>query len=97
MEPKLLDDPVINTIAQRVHKTPAQVVLAWAVQRVFNYDFRCLGFFNVWFREAVKKSESQIESGKVTSSHLDIARVAFSSKHSISEERAPTRCRSGVP
>ena len=33
MEPKLLDDPVINTIAQRVHKTPAQVVLAWAVQR----------------------------------------------------------------
>ena len=33
MEPKLLDDPVLNTIAQRVHKTPAQVVLAWAVQR----------------------------------------------------------------
>jgi diketogulonate reductase-like aldo/keto reductase len=33
MEPKLLDDPVINTIAQRVHKTPAQVVLAWALQR----------------------------------------------------------------
>jgi len=33
MEPKLLDDPVINTIAQRVRKTPAQVVLAWAVQR----------------------------------------------------------------
>jgi diketogulonate reductase-like aldo/keto reductase len=33
MEPKLLDDPVISTIAQRVHKTPAQVVLAWAVQR----------------------------------------------------------------
>jgi diketogulonate reductase-like aldo/keto reductase len=33
MEPKLLDDPVITTIAQRVHKTPAQVALAWAVQR----------------------------------------------------------------
>lgn len=33
MEPKLLDDPVITTIAQRVHKTPAQVLLAWAVQR----------------------------------------------------------------
>ena len=28
-----LDDPVINSIAQRVHKTPAQVALAWAVQR----------------------------------------------------------------
>jgi len=33
MEPKVLDDPVITTIAQRVGKTPAQVALAWAVQR----------------------------------------------------------------
>jgi len=33
IEPRLLDDPVITAIAQRVHKTPAQVVLAWAVQR----------------------------------------------------------------
>jgi diketogulonate reductase-like aldo/keto reductase len=33
MEPRLLDDPVIVTIAQRLHQTPAQVVLAWAVQR----------------------------------------------------------------
>jgi diketogulonate reductase-like aldo/keto reductase len=33
MDPKLLDDPVITTIAQRLHKTPAQVALAWAVQR----------------------------------------------------------------
>jgi len=33
LDPKLLDDPVITAIAQRVHKTPAQVALAWAVQR----------------------------------------------------------------
>ncbi|QEX16430.1 dehydrogenase [Hypericibacter terrae] len=33
MEPKVLDDPVITAIAQRVGKTPAQVLLAWAVQR----------------------------------------------------------------
>ena len=33
MEPNLLADPVITAIAQRVHKTPAQVALAWAVQR----------------------------------------------------------------
>jgi diketogulonate reductase-like aldo/keto reductase len=33
MSPKVLDDPVITGIAQRVHKTPAQVALAWAVQR----------------------------------------------------------------
>jgi diketogulonate reductase-like aldo/keto reductase len=33
MEPRLLDDPVITAIAQRVQKTPAQVALAWAVQR----------------------------------------------------------------
>ena len=33
MEPKLLEDPVITAIAERVGKTPAQVVLAWAVQR----------------------------------------------------------------
>ena len=33
MSPNLLDDPVITGIAQRVHKTPAQVALAWAVQR----------------------------------------------------------------
>jgi diketogulonate reductase-like aldo/keto reductase len=33
MEPKLLDDPVIVAIAQRLHKTPAQVALAWAIQR----------------------------------------------------------------
>ncbi len=33
MSPRVLDDPVITRIAQRVHKTPAQVALAWAVQR----------------------------------------------------------------
>jgi diketogulonate reductase-like aldo/keto reductase len=33
LDPRLLDDPVIAAIAQRVHKTPAQVALAWAVQR----------------------------------------------------------------
>ena len=33
MKPSLLEDPVITAIAQRVHKTPAQVALAWAVQR----------------------------------------------------------------
>lgn len=33
MEPRLLDDPVIIAIAQRLHRTPAQVVLAWAIQR----------------------------------------------------------------
>jgi diketogulonate reductase-like aldo/keto reductase len=33
MEPRLLDDPVITAIAQRVGKTAAQVALAWAVQR----------------------------------------------------------------
>jgi diketogulonate reductase-like aldo/keto reductase len=33
MRPRVLDDPVITSIAQRVHKTPAQVALAWAVQR----------------------------------------------------------------
>jgi diketogulonate reductase-like aldo/keto reductase len=33
MEPKLLDDPIITGIAKRVHKTTAQVLLAWAVQR----------------------------------------------------------------
>jgi diketogulonate reductase-like aldo/keto reductase len=33
MEPNLLNDPVITAIAERVHKTPAQVALAWAVQR----------------------------------------------------------------
>jgi diketogulonate reductase-like aldo/keto reductase len=32
-EPKLLDDPVINAIAKRVNKSPAQVLLAWAIQR----------------------------------------------------------------
>jgi diketogulonate reductase-like aldo/keto reductase len=33
MEPRVLEDPVIMAIARRVHKTPAQVALAWAVQR----------------------------------------------------------------
>ena len=33
MEPKLLDDPAIAVIAKRVNKTPAQVLLAWALQR----------------------------------------------------------------
>ncbi|HUE36095.1 MAG TPA: aldo/keto reductase [Candidatus Acidoferrum sp.] len=32
-EPNLLADPVITTIANRVGKTPAQVALAWAIQR----------------------------------------------------------------
>jgi alcohol dehydrogenase (NADP+) len=33
MRPGLLEDPVILAIATRVGKTPAQVLLAWAVQR----------------------------------------------------------------
>jgi diketogulonate reductase-like aldo/keto reductase len=33
LDPKLLDDPVITGIARRIGKTPAQVVLAWAIQR----------------------------------------------------------------
>jgi diketogulonate reductase-like aldo/keto reductase len=32
-EPKIIEDRVITSIAQRIHKTPAQVALAWAVQR----------------------------------------------------------------
>ena len=32
-EPNLLEDPVVTAIAKRVNKTPAQVVLAWAIQR----------------------------------------------------------------
>ena len=33
MRPGPLEDPVISAIAARVGKTPAQVLLAWAVQR----------------------------------------------------------------
>ncbi len=33
MEPNVLEEPVITGIAQRLQKTPAQVALAWAVQR----------------------------------------------------------------
>jgi alcohol dehydrogenase (NADP+) len=32
-EPKLMQDAVIGDIAQRLNKTPAQVLLAWAIQR----------------------------------------------------------------
>ena len=32
-EPRLLEDPVVTGIAKRVGKTPAQVLLAWAIQR----------------------------------------------------------------
>jgi len=32
-EPKLLEDPVITAIGTRVKKTPAQVLLAWGIQR----------------------------------------------------------------
>jgi diketogulonate reductase-like aldo/keto reductase len=33
VEPKLVENPVITAIARRVDKTPAQVLLAWAIQR----------------------------------------------------------------
>ena len=33
MKPGPLEDPVISTVAARIGKTPAQVLLAWAVQR----------------------------------------------------------------
>jgi aldehyde reductase len=33
MKPGLLEDPIISAIAARVGKTPAQVLLAWAIQR----------------------------------------------------------------
>jgi diketogulonate reductase-like aldo/keto reductase len=33
LEPRLLDDRLIVSIAQRVEKTPAQVLLAWGIQR----------------------------------------------------------------
>lgn len=32
-EPRLLDDPLIVSIAERFGKTPAQVLLAWGIQR----------------------------------------------------------------
>ena len=33
MEPKIVDDPIITSIAARVHMSPAQVLLSWAAQR----------------------------------------------------------------
>src|SRR6201985_2660442 len=33
LEPRLLDDPLIVSIAERAGKTPAQVLLAWGIQR----------------------------------------------------------------
>jgi diketogulonate reductase-like aldo/keto reductase len=33
LEPRLLDDPLIVAIADRFGKTPAQVLLAWGIQR----------------------------------------------------------------
>jgi diketogulonate reductase-like aldo/keto reductase len=33
MKPNVLADPVITAIAERLHRTPAQIALAWAVQR----------------------------------------------------------------
>jgi aldehyde reductase len=33
VEPRLLDDPIIVTIARQAGKTPAQVLLAWGIQR----------------------------------------------------------------
>ncbi len=33
IEPRLVENPVITAIAKRVNKTPAQVLLAWAIQR----------------------------------------------------------------
>ena len=33
LQPRLLDDPLIVSIARRLQKTPAQVLLAWGIQR----------------------------------------------------------------
>jgi diketogulonate reductase-like aldo/keto reductase len=33
MEPRLLDDPLVVSMAERFGKTPAQVLLAWGIQR----------------------------------------------------------------
>lgn len=33
LEPRLLDDPLVTSLAQRYGKTPAQVLLAWGIQR----------------------------------------------------------------
>jgi diketogulonate reductase-like aldo/keto reductase len=33
LEPRLLDDPLIVSIATRFGRTPAQVLLAWGIQR----------------------------------------------------------------
>jgi diketogulonate reductase-like aldo/keto reductase len=33
MKPNVLADPVITAIAERLHRTPAQIALAWALQR----------------------------------------------------------------
>jgi diketogulonate reductase-like aldo/keto reductase len=33
LEPRLLDDPLVVSMAERFGKTPAQVLLAWGIQR----------------------------------------------------------------
>jgi diketogulonate reductase-like aldo/keto reductase len=33
LEPRLLDDPIVVSVARRLGKTPAQVLLAWGIQR----------------------------------------------------------------
>src|SRR5947208_1671528 len=33
LEPRLLDDPLVVSLAQRFGKTPAQALLAWGIQR----------------------------------------------------------------
>jgi diketogulonate reductase-like aldo/keto reductase len=32
-KPNLMEDPIVTALAERVQKTPAQVLLAWAIQR----------------------------------------------------------------
>jgi len=33
MDPKLIDDPIVGEIAKKHKKTPAQVLISWAIQR----------------------------------------------------------------
>ncbi|CAN5574188.1 aldo/keto reductase [soil metagenome] len=84
LEPRLLDDPLIATLALSLKKTPAQVLLAWGIQRgtaVLTSSVRdrrvSENFDLAWLPESAVRQINDVETRYRSNSVVDAGKPGF--------------------